>query len=103
MFGDRSSAMVGRRRYLTGGWKKARILWMWIAIALISGLASLAGYGLFQNSSSDTVAFVLACAAGAILREADDGARTHDPQLGKLMLYQLSYVRVGPRIVEKRR
>jgi hypothetical protein len=24
---------------------------------------------------------------------ADDGARTHDPQLGKLMLYQLSYVR----------
>jgi hypothetical protein len=24
---------------------------------------------------------------------ADDGARTRDPQLGKLMLYQLSYVR----------
>ena len=36
---------------------------MWIAIALISGLASLAGYGLFQNSSPDTVAFVLAFAA----------------------------------------
>ena len=52
---------------VTGGWKKARILWMWIAIALISGLASLAGYGLFQNSSPDTVAFVLAFAAGAIL------------------------------------
>ena len=51
----------------TGGWKKARILWMWIAIALISGLSSLAGYGLFQNSSPDTVAFVLAFAAGAIL------------------------------------
>ena len=28
---------------LTGGWKQSRILWMWIAIALISGLASLAG------------------------------------------------------------
>jgi Flp pilus assembly pilin Flp len=26
--------------------------------------------------------------------EADDGDRTRDPQLGKLMLYQLSYVRV---------
>ena len=26
--------------------------------------------------------------------EAGDGARTHDPQLGKLMLYQLSYARV---------
>jgi ZIP family zinc transporter len=50
-----------------GGWKKARILWMWVAIALISGLASLAGYGLFQDSSPDTVAFVLTFAAGAIL------------------------------------
>ncbi|MFF1876928.1 ZIP family metal transporter [Leifsonia sp. NPDC058230] len=52
---------------LTSGWKKSRVLWMWIAIALISGLASLAGYGIFQNSSEDTVAFVLAFAAGAIL------------------------------------
>ena len=50
-----------------GGWKKARILWMWIGIALVSGLASLAGYGLFQHSSPDTVAFVLTFAAGAIL------------------------------------
>jgi zinc transporter, ZIP family len=50
-----------------GGWKKARILWLWIAIALSSGLASLAGYVVFQHSSPDTVAFVLAFAAGAIL------------------------------------
>ena len=40
---------------------------MWIAIALVSGLASLAGYGLFQHSSPNVVAFVLAFAAGAIL------------------------------------
>jgi ZIP family zinc transporter len=52
---------------VTGGWKRSRILWMWIAIAVVSGLASLAGYGLFQDSSPDTVAFVLAFAAGAIL------------------------------------
>jgi ZIP family zinc transporter len=52
---------------VTSGWKKSRILWMWIAIALISGLASLAGYGLFQNSSPEVVAFVLTFAAGAIL------------------------------------
>jgi ZIP family zinc transporter len=52
---------------LTSGWAKSRVLWMWVAIALISGLASLAGYGLFQNSSPDTVAFVLAFAGGAIL------------------------------------
>ncbi len=52
---------------VTAGWKHSRIMWMWIAIALISGLASLAGYGLFQHSSPDTVAFVLCFAAGAIL------------------------------------
>jgi hypothetical protein len=40
---------------------------LWIAIALVSGLASLAGYTLFQHSSPDVVAFVLAFAAGAIL------------------------------------
>ena len=40
---------------------------MWIAIAVVSALASLAGYVLFQDSSPDTVAFVLAFAAGAIL------------------------------------
>jgi ZIP family zinc transporter len=52
---------------VSSGWKKSRILWMWIAIALISGLASLAGYGLFQDASPETVAFVLTFAAGAIL------------------------------------
>jgi ZIP family zinc transporter len=51
----------------SGGWKTSRILWMWIGIALISGLASLAGYGLFQDSSPATIAFVLAFAAGAII------------------------------------
>lgn len=51
----------------SAGWRKARILWMWIVIALVSGLASAAGYGLFQTASPDVVAFVLAFAAGAIL------------------------------------
>jgi ZIP family zinc transporter len=52
---------------VSGGWERTRILWMWIAIALVSGLASLAGYGLFQGASPSVVAFVLAFAAGAIL------------------------------------
>jgi zinc transporter, ZIP family len=52
---------------LSSGWVKSRILWMWIGIALISALASLAGYGLFQDSSPEVVAFVLTFAAGAIL------------------------------------
>ena len=31
---------------------------------------------------------------GSLLYEAGDRARTGDPQLGKLMLYQLSYARM---------
>jgi zinc transporter, ZIP family len=52
---------------LRGGWSKPQIVWMWIAIALVSGLASLVGYRFFQNSSPSVVAFVLAFAGGAIL------------------------------------
>jgi zinc transporter, ZIP family len=52
---------------ITGGWRKSRILWMWAAIAVVSGLASMAGYGLFQSASPGVVAFVLTFAAGAIL------------------------------------
>jgi zinc transporter, ZIP family len=52
---------------VASGWKKAYVLWMWIGIAIVSGLASLAGYGLFQDSSPDVIAFVLTFAAGAIL------------------------------------
>jgi ZIP family zinc transporter len=52
---------------VTSGWKKSRILWMWVGITVVSAFASLAGYGLFQDSSPATVAFVLAFAAGAIL------------------------------------
>ncbi len=51
----------------SSGWAKSRIMWMWIGIALVSGLASLLGYALFQDSPPGTVAFVLAFAAGAIL------------------------------------
>ncbi len=52
---------------VAGGWKRSRILWLWIGIALISGVASLVGFRVFQHSSPDTVAFVLAFAGGAIL------------------------------------
>ena len=52
---------------LASGWQKSRILWLWIGIALVSGLASLAGYTLFQDASPDVNAFILTFAAGAIL------------------------------------
>jgi zinc transporter, ZIP family len=50
-----------------GGWRSSRVLWMWVAIVVVSGIASLGGYAFFQESSPDTVAVVLAFAAGAIL------------------------------------
>ena len=52
---------------LASGWKKSRVLWMWIGIAVVSGLSSLAGYSLFQDASPDVNAFILTFAAGAIL------------------------------------
>jgi ZIP family zinc transporter len=52
---------------LAGGWKKSRVMWLWIAIAFVSAASSLAGYSLFQDSSPEVVAFVLTFAAGAIL------------------------------------
>jgi ZIP family zinc transporter len=49
------------------GWATRRILGLWIVVMLVSGLASLAGYGLLENASGRTVAFVLAFAGGAVL------------------------------------
>jgi len=52
---------------VTSGWKKSNVLWMWIGIAVVSGLASMAGFALFQGAPGDVVAFVLCFAAGAII------------------------------------
>ncbi|HWC29349.1 MAG TPA: ZIP family zinc transporter [Dehalococcoidia bacterium] len=52
---------------VAGGWQKRRALGLWVAIAVISGLASLVGYRAFDGASPGLIAFVLAFAAGAIL------------------------------------
>jgi len=52
---------------VSAGWRTSRVLWMWGGIAIVSGLASAAGYGFFQTAAPDVVAFVLTFAAGAIL------------------------------------
>jgi ZIP family zinc transporter len=49
------------------GWKTWPLLGMWTFVVVISGLASLAGYSLFSNASPDTLAFMLAFSAGALL------------------------------------
>ncbi len=60
-------AIASTSGLVASGWARGRILGMWAGIVAVSGVASLAGYQLFQGSSPNTVAFVLAFAAGAIL------------------------------------
>jgi len=49
------------------GWKTSRIYGLWLLVAAVAGLSSLAGFALFDEASPNTIAFVLAFAAGAIL------------------------------------
>ncbi len=49
------------------GWRGSRIIALWVSVTLVSGLAALAGYALFDGASPSVVAFVLAFAGGAIL------------------------------------
>ena len=49
------------------GWSGRNVLALWLGVALVSGLASLAGYAFLDDASPDTIAFVLAFAGGAIL------------------------------------
>jgi ZIP family zinc transporter len=51
----------------SSGWRGSRILWLWVAVAIVSGLAAVAGYVLFDGASPESLAFVEAFAGGAIL------------------------------------
>ena len=59
-------AATVRARSRPGGGAR-RIFVLWGVVALVSGLAALAGYALFDGASPSVVAFVLAFAGGAIL------------------------------------
>jgi ZIP family zinc transporter len=51
----------------TAGWRRRRIMGLWTLVALVSGLASLFGYAVFDSAGPGALAFVLAFAGGAIL------------------------------------
>jgi ZIP family zinc transporter len=51
----------------TAGWRRSRILGLWLLVMLVSGLSALAGFGLFEDASPGTIAFINAFAGGAIL------------------------------------
>lgn len=51
----------------SGGWSRFRIMRLWLIVALVCGVASLAGFALFENASNATQAFINMFAGGAIL------------------------------------
>jgi len=51
----------------TSGWRAGRLFGMWLAVAVVAGLASLAGYALLRTAPDELVAGVQALAAGALL------------------------------------
>jgi ZIP family zinc transporter len=51
----------------TAGWARSRVLYLWILVITVSGLASLAGFAFLDSASVGMVAFVLSFAGGAIL------------------------------------
>lgn len=60
-------AIAGTSGMVAGGWKRTKIQVLWLIIAIVCSLASLAGYGLFDHASHLTIAFIQAFAGGAIL------------------------------------
>jgi ZIP family zinc transporter len=50
-----------------GGWSRLRVTGLWIMVALVCGLAALAGYVLFENAAPSSIAFIQTFACGAIL------------------------------------
>ena len=49
------------------GWKRGRVLGLWVLVMAACGLAALLGYAALDDASPKTIAFVLAFAGGAIL------------------------------------
>jgi zinc transporter, ZIP family len=50
-----------------GGWSRFRILRLWLLIAVVCGVASLAGFVVLEHASNATQAFINMFAGGAIL------------------------------------
>ena len=60
-------AVAATSGLVKSGWSGRNVLVLWLVVALVSGLASLAGYAFLDGASGDVLAFVLAFAGGAIL------------------------------------
>ena len=60
-------AIAGTAGMRAGGWSNGRILGLWVFVAVLCALFTVAGFALFGDASPFLLAFVQAFAAGAIL------------------------------------
>ena len=59
--------LAGTTGLLRSGWARRNVLGLWLIVVVVSALASLAGYGVFDAASPNVVSFVLSFAGGAVL------------------------------------
>jgi ZIP family zinc transporter len=60
-------AIAGSTGMKQDGWSKKKIILLWLFIAIVCSLSTVAGYSLFANTSVLWLSFILAFAGGAIL------------------------------------
>ena len=60
-------AIAGSTGMKAGGWSRKRIILLWVFIALLCSLATIAGFSFFSGASPHWLAFIQAFAGGAIL------------------------------------
>ena len=60
-------AIAGTTGMKAGGWKKKKIILLWLFIAVICAFSTVAGYSLFSCASKQWLAFIQSFAGGAIL------------------------------------
>lgn len=60
-------AIAGTTGMKAGGWGKRKILLLWLLIALICAISTVAGFSLFSAASANWLAFIQSFAGGAIL------------------------------------
>ncbi len=60
-------AIAGSTGMKAGGWSRKKIILLWLVIALVCAVATVAGYTLFSTASDHWLSFIQAFAGGAIL------------------------------------
>lgn len=60
-------AIAGTSGMVAGAWSRKKIMMLWLLIAVVCALSSMAGYSLLGNASPTTVSFIQTFAGGAIL------------------------------------